>query len=103
MKISIFVLCLFCATAAFAQSGGTTLNSNVQPYQPPDHPQHASQHVMGQESNLFYSSAYSYAQGEIPLAELASPVYHTPLGDIARAYKKEHANVPKAVMTLEKP
>src|ERR1700678_2906310 len=105
MKTSIFVvlcMCFFCATAAFAQQG-TVLNPTVQPYQPPDHPQHASVQPMGQETSLLYTSSYSYAKGEVPLADLASPIYHTPLGDIAREYRKEHANAPKAVMTLEKP
>jgi hypothetical protein len=101
MKTSIFVLCLFCAVTAFGQQG-TVLNPNVQPFSPPSHPQHASQHEMGQETSLLSTSSYSWAKGEVPLADLASPMYYTPLGDIARAYREEHANAPKAVLTLEK-
>ncbi|MGA7220932.1 MAG: hypothetical protein WBX38_21635 [Candidatus Sulfotelmatobacter sp.] len=101
MKISIFAFCLLCGTAAFAQNGNV-LSNQVQIFtSPDDHAQHASEHAMGQESSLLSSSTISYARGEVPLAELASPIYHTPLGDIAREYRKEHATVPKAVKVME--
>lgn len=104
MKTTILArfLCLLCATSAFAQSAGV-LTGTPQPMQMSEHPQHASQHSMAQESNLFGSNPYSYAKGEQPLSEFGSgPRYETPLGDVARAYRKEHASATKAVKALEK-
>lgn len=100
MTKSIFTIFFFCATAAFAQTG-TVLMNTPQPYQPPDHPQHASQHSMAEESSLLSLSSYSYGKGEVPLADLASPIYEIPLGDLARTAKKEHASLPKAVKVFE--
>ena len=99
---ALFSLCLFCASSAPAQTAAV-LNSQVQPMQMMGHEAHASRHAMGVENNLLGdSSYYSYAQGEIPLAEVGSLPYQPPLGDVARAYRKEHASEPKAVKTLEK-
>ena len=99
MKTTLFALaflCFLCATSAFGQLAPVLPNAS-QPLQMQDHPQHASDHAMAQESSLFNAtSPYSYAKGEVPLAELGSIAYQTPLGDVARAYRKEHINVPKA-------
>jgi hypothetical protein len=97
MKATIFALCFLCVTAAaFGQNASVTMN-NPQPISmPDDRPQHAVEHAMAPESSLLTSGSISWAKGEVPLAELASPMYHTPLGDIARAYRKEHATLPKA-------
>ena len=101
MKSSLFAFLLLCGTAAFAQNGSVLVN-NPQPFMPPDdRPQHASEHPMGTETSLLSASTISYAKGEVPLAELASPMYHTPLGDIAREYRKEHAMLPKATRISE--
>jgi hypothetical protein len=100
MKTTIFVLCFLCATAAFAQNA-PVLTGNPQPLEIADHPQHASQHAMAPESTLLSTSPYGYAQGEVPLVELGSLEYQTPLGDVARAYRKEHAVVPKAAKVSE--
>ena len=96
MRTSIFAFCFLCATAAFGQTVGS-LSSAAQPTVIPDHPQHASEHAMGQESSLLGSGAYSYAQGERPLWEFATVKNETPLGDTARALKKERAENKKAV------
>jgi hypothetical protein len=97
MKITIFALCFLCATAAFGQVGMTALSNTPAPIVVPDHPQHASQHALADESNLLGSSAYSYAQGEQPLWEFGSDRrYETPLGDVARAYRKTHVFDKKA-------
>lgn len=56
---------------------------------------------MAEESSLLSLPSYSYAKGEVPLAELGSPIYQTPLGDIARVARKEHAFLPKAVKVFE--
>jgi hypothetical protein len=104
MKTTIVVLsflCFLCATTAFGQS--VPVLSNVpSPMQMQDHPQHAAEHAMGLETTLLGSdSHYSYAQGEVPLAELGSPIYQTPLGDIARANRIEHTTAAKAIKVLE--
>jgi hypothetical protein len=101
MRTTLVALCFLCATAAFGQSVAV-LSSTAQPLQMQDHPQHASEHAMARESSLFNTnSSYSYAQGEVPLADLASPSYHTPLGDVARANRKEHSTAAKATKVLE--
>jgi hypothetical protein len=100
MKSTIFVLCFLCATAAFAQNAPVQ-SGVVQPIQMIDHPQHASEHAMATESTLLSTSPYGYAKGEVPLVELGSLKYETPLGDVARAYRKEHAAVPKAAKVAE--
>ncbi len=56
---------------------------------------------MAQETSL-ENWAYTYAKGEVPLAEVGTLPRPVPLGDVARAYRKEHAFAPKAVLTLEK-
>lgn len=99
---AIFAVCLFCASNAHAQLA-SVLPNHPQPLQMQDNVQHASEHSMGRETTLLSANPYLYAQGEIPLAELGSPLpYQKPLGDVARDYRKGHADVPKAVVTLEK-
>lgn len=103
MKTILFSLFFFCATTAFAQNGGGVLSNIPQPMTMVEHPLHASQHAMGQETSLLDTSVYSYAKGEVPLAELGSIEYETPLGDVARAFRKEHAaKFTKPVKVLEK-
>jgi len=99
--VALFFLCVLCASSANAQNAAV-LSNNPQPIHVPDHPQTASEHQIAHESTLLSVTPYGYAQGEVPLAEVGSLPYQTPLGDIARAYKKEHALAPKAVMVLEK-
>lgn len=102
MKMVLCTIFLLFTASAFAQNGAV-LNGNVQPFQVMDHAAHASQHPMAQESTLLDTSTYTYAHGEVPLAELGSISYQTPLGDIARAYKKEHAAMAvKATKVIEK-
>ena len=103
MKTTIIVLCFLCATAAFAQSA-PILSNTPSPVVMFEHPLRAAEHAMAQETSLLSSnlSPYSYATGEVPLAELGSLPYETPLGDVARAYRKAHIDAPKATMVLEK-
>jgi hypothetical protein len=99
--VALSFLCFLCATAAFGQTAAV-LPNNPQPLQMQDHPQHASDHAMAREDSLFSpDSPYSYAQGEVPLADLGSPIYHTPLGDIARANRKDHSTAAKAVKVFD--
>ena len=98
--VALSFLCFLCATTALGQSA-PVLSNVPSPIQMQDHPQHASEHALAQESSLFGNSPYTYAQGEVPLADLGSPIYQTPLGDIARANKKEHITAAKAIKVLE--
>jgi hypothetical protein len=101
MKTTIFALCFLGATACFGQASAS-VSSTPQPMQISDHVQHATEHAMGQESSLLGSSAYTYAQGERPLWEFGTDKHETPLGDVARAFRKEHATTAKAVKVLDK-
>ena len=102
MKIAIFVLFFLCLSAAAFSQNAPVLTNLPQPFQMQDHPLHASEHAMAKETSLLSSaSPYTYAQGEVPLAELGSPIYHVPLGDLAREARKEHANVRKAAKISE--
>jgi hypothetical protein len=103
MKTSLFVLCLFCATAALGQAlGGSTLSSQPQVFQVPSHPEHASRQPMAQQRDLLEESGSAYARGERALWEVA-PVPHTmlPLGDAARTLRKEHTTAKKADVVWE--
>jgi len=103
MKKLLFTFVLLCGTAALAQQG-SVIPEYAQPWRISGNAEHASQHAMATENNLLGSSAYSWAKGEVPLAELGSIEYETPLGDVARALKAERAasKAPKAVKVLEK-
>jgi hypothetical protein len=94
-----FVFCMF-SMSAHAQTG-MVLQNTPQPLAMADHVQHAVQHAMAQESSLLNNWTYTYAQGEVPLAEVGTLPPQVPLGDVARAYREEHAKAPKAVLTYE--
>jgi hypothetical protein len=100
MKTAIFALCFFGATVALGQSVGSTygiapVSNSVQM---PSHAERASQTPMAREQNLLEHSTYDYAQGELPLWEVQSLLHSrpVPLGDIARAFRKDHELVKKA-------
>ena len=101
MKLTFVLLCLLCASAAFGQAVSAQ-PSYAQPLVMPDHPQHASQHELAQPQDLFEHSSYTYAKGELPLSDFVHPSEPEPLGDIARAYRNEHASVKKAGFVFEK-
>ena len=103
MKITVFVLFIFCAAAAFGQSA-PVLQNQVQVLQLPDHPQRASVHEMATEQPLVGGSpsTYTYAQGERPLWEFGPVSEPVPLGDIARAYRKQKLTAKKAEIVFEK-
>jgi hypothetical protein len=91
MKTTIFalvVLSFLGASSAFGQSA-PVLSGTAAPVMMTEHPLHASEHAMATESSLLSNSGYSYAQGEQPLAEFGGSLkQETPLGDIARAFRK---------------
>lgn len=103
MKITLFaafVLC--CAASAFGQVAASSISSQPSMVVMAEHNEHASQHDMAREQNLFgFTSPYSYAQGEQPLWEFPSDKPVTPLGDIARSLRKEHETAKKAEVIWE--
>jgi hypothetical protein len=100
MKTAILVLCCFCATVAFGQAGA--MSNEPQVITLPSHPLHASQHDMAMHENLLGNSGPDFARGVRPLWEVAPEVSAVPLGDVARALRKEHAKAKKAVVVWEK-
>jgi len=102
MKTTLFLLCFLCATAAFGQSYvGSILNNQPQMLQIPGHPEHASQQSLALEQNLLGRSDFVHARGERPLWEVAPASVMTPLGDVARDLRKEHAAAKKAEVVWE--
>lgn len=100
MKITILAFCLLAAASAFGQAN--VLSNVPAPMVMNEHPEHASVHAMAQESSLLECSTYSYAKGEQPLWEFGSGSrYETPLGDVARAYRKGHVLDKKATKVSE--
>jgi len=105
MKTTLFVLLLFfiCSAAAFGQAA-PVLSNQPAPVVVLEHPQHASPHEMALEQSLLGGplNAYTYAQGEQPLWEFGPTAEPVPLGDIARAYRKEKLTAKKAGFVFEK-
>jgi hypothetical protein len=103
MKTTLLVLIILCSAAAFSQTA-TVASSVSQPFHIPDHPMHASQGTMGTENSLVGGGpgTYTIAQGERPLWEFGPVTEPTPLGDVARAYRKEKAAARKAAIVFEK-
>jgi hypothetical protein len=100
MKITLFALFVLCATGAFGQS---VLSSQPQFNEPASHPEHAEAHALAAEHSLVGGGTYTYARGERPLWEFGSPLPEpTPLGDVARSYRKEKQSAKKAEIVLEK-
>jgi len=96
----ILVAILFCAAAAFGQS----LSSQPVLINVPDHPQHASYAPLASDQPLVggSSNTYTFAHGERPLWEFGPISQPVPLGDVARAYRKEKQVAKKAAIVLEK-
>ena len=96
MKTTVIAFCFLCSAAALGQSvGAPTMNST---YQIMTHQQQASSHTMATEQSLLGGTGAVYIEhGERPLWEVAPPDPPvTPLGDVARAYRKEHETAKKA-------
>lgn len=98
MKKLIFLACIFCAMNAMGQANyGTAMSAEIAPFQMAEHPQVAEPHDLAMERDLRgRASAVGYSQGEQPLWEFVQLMPETPLGDTARAYRQEHAQVKKA-------
>lgn len=96
------VLCFVSLShAQVGYSGGQ--QAPTQPtYSVPDHPQHASQGDLRPEQSLLGSNGVTTAHGERPLSDFPDDKRETPLGDVARAYRKEHAAAEKATIIFER-
>jgi hypothetical protein len=103
MKTTMVVLFVFCAAGAFGQVAGA-LSSQPQPVIFSDHPLHAEPHAMATQTPIAGGAAegYSYEHGEQPLWEFGAISQPIPLGDVARAYRKEKLTGKKAEITLDK-
>jgi hypothetical protein len=96
MKTTLLAFCFFLWTsAAFGQSA-PVLTNQPQMLQVPDNPGHAAQHEMAEEQNILEHSGYTYAQGERPLWEFGPVSQPVPLGDSARALRKQHEGTKKS-------
>lgn len=101
MKKLLFAIVFLGATAAFGQAA---VSSQATPIQFSEHPQHAGVAPMACEHPLVggASDNCSYAKGERPLWEFGPVSEPTPLGDVARAYRKEGVAAKKAEVVFEK-
>lgn len=103
MKTTLVVLFVLCAAAAFGQAVPSISN---QPSVPVfvDHPLHAEPHAMAMQTPIAGGSAdgYGYEKGEQPLWQFGPISEPVPLGDIARAYRREKMTGKKAEIVLEK-
>lgn len=101
MKTMLVVFFLGCAACAFGQCCSNASVSS--PFQFADHSYRASPQRLSQEQDLFTSSGGLYIEhGEMSLSDVPlPPVKVVPLGDIARALKKEHATAKKAQFIRE--
>jgi hypothetical protein len=102
-KTALLAFFLLCSAAAFAQVAGSVSSTVVLPPMP-EHVEHAEAHPMAVEHSLVGggSDTYTSYHGERPLWEFGPVAQHTPLGDVARAYRKERMTGKKAEITLEK-
>jgi len=97
-KTTILALCFLCATAAFGQ---ISLSSEAHPTEFSSHQEHASQPGMARSQNVMEQSTSFHGQGQRPLWEVQPAARTIPLGDIARAVRKEHAAAKKSTIVWE--
>jgi hypothetical protein len=98
MKTTLFLLCLLCTTAAFAQYG-QTISSEPNVYEFAGHPAHASYAPMAHEQNILAGSSFSFAQGERPASDFPRPATAAAavsLGAVARELRQQHAQLKKS-------
>ena len=95
MKTILLTICILGASAAFGQAA-TVLSATPQVYSFETHPEHASRQPLAPMQSLNGSEELVYAQGELPLWEVATPVHEVPLGDSARALRQEHETSKRA-------
>ncbi len=103
MKTTLTILFLLFAASCFAQSV-SVMPMNGATFVVQDHAAHADYHSMATENSLIggQPGGVSYAQGERPLWEFGPFSTPTPLGDVAREYRKEKLATKKAEIKFEK-
>jgi hypothetical protein len=104
MKITLLALLILCSATVLGQVYSSVLSSQPQMVTMIEHPEHASHHAMAEEKPLVGGSpnTYSYAQGERPLWDFGAVTEQAPLGDVARAYRKQKLTARKAAIVFEK-
>jgi|307.fasta_scaffold1011063_1 hypothetical protein len=102
MKTTFFLFCVTLSSLAWGQTiGVSVLSGQPQPLHQSSHPEHASQASLASQQSLLGAGAYTSAKGERPLWEVAPPIQQKPLGDTARAVKKERKTAKKATFIRE--
>ncbi len=103
MKTTLLIALLLCTAAAFGQAQAS-ISGQPQPTTFAEHPLHAEPHSMATEKPIVrsFSDSYAYGQGEQPLWQFGPISQPTPLGDVARAYRKDKTASKKAEVVLEK-
>jgi|SRR5271157_1406563 len=102
MKTTLFVLIILSTSTVFAQA---LLPNQPQVLQMSEHPQHAEPHAMAREQFIVGGTADNYhvEHGERPLSDFGEmSIDPLPLGDVARAYRKEKMAGKKAEIVFEK-
>lgn len=92
----LFAFCFVGATASFGQTAGAYLTNEPHFVEFASHSEHASQQSLAAEQSVMERSSVLSAQGQRPLWEVAPKAHVTPLGDIAREFRKEHETAKKA-------
>lgn len=100
MKMTLLIFCLLLTTTAFGQYYPGLVNAQPQPYQPPDHPAHASYSPMAHEQSVVGGTGYLSAQGDRPASDFPQQAQLS-LGDAARELRKQHAHDKKALIVWE--
>jgi hypothetical protein len=95
--VFLFVVCVLCSMVAGAQVSAGAISSEAHALVMSGHPQQATQTALSFERNLMGHSTSTAVRGERPLWEVMPETPAVPLGDTARALRKEHATAKKAV------
>ncbi|MFI5109841.1 MAG: hypothetical protein ACHP78_13480 [Terriglobales bacterium] len=103
MKTIFLIPLLLLGVGAFGQCCQSSIGAApmTSTWTAPDHSLHASRHGLGTEYDLRESGGVTMARGELPAWEVISLTEETPLGDVARDYRKEHAAAQKARIVWE--
>lgn len=97
----ISAFCLFCVSLSSAQAT-SAISAQAQPLRFQENTLHASQHEMARPTDVLEHSEFTSEHGERPVWEFgADSLPVTPLGDIARANRKQHALVKRADIIWE--
>jgi len=99
--IFLIPLLLLLGVGAFGQCCQSSGPSMTGGWSAPDHSQRAMHHSLATEYDLREIGGVTMARGELPAWEVMSPVEETPLGDVARDYRKEHETAEKARIVWE--